>query len=849
MPTPPRLVTLHAYKGMAILEMVNIYSLSVVRGACAADDCNWTQGIFFHEYCSGWFFLLNGVLTALSICHQLTPRSEGGGGSTWHRVVARQMLRSIFMVVLGIGAKAFERFADRLIFDWALPPTQGDMRRSMYIGEAELGEEALGPAPTNLSALLLQGLFAKRALIFHGACTALTSLLLLVLLRFHGACPTSGKLSPRIATWALALGVLVLLANPAVRRLADHTACCVHECDDGESGGEALTPVAKAGKPPPFRVPSGCTIVTGNGSGTSPFDPCAFTASGGLYLPMCEDAMHSEVNATCEQPAGTLRNCSDVASLACDGDGCPPPLRGRRASCDELAAHGACGELMATLDPSVTQSTDAAVVARHCELACTPQVCLNSPAHLAMLARLREATALLGSPEERTRYQELRKRALAKLADGKHRDEATGDGLDAAASAALRARVLACRREVGRLNGIGERTSHGLAEWELGRRWCPQLVTSQITYEPEAVAQTCKRVPWWGRSEEGLPLSLVSRLSGRQLVAAMGLQLLFGLHGVFAYLASSLAGAAIGVSIARDGGVQLRMLRWFGACCAVSLCVGLGVTMRLRAGGSSTGAATDSFLRSASHTRLVWGSFEGFAMLTKLYFVERHATRRANWDLHTRTIQRLGSMSLQVYLAHGVVAKMVYMPFDILCRRWGLSLVGGSWPASHGDGSEGAPSRTSYLEIGVLLTYLSTVLAFWHLALLVLERTGLAGRRTRTPQLHDQPKPGGQLLRPGQWWHEAADWAAAQAQLRLIFWAPPLVWSALATTLLAPSINDIYYRDGLASFWHSGSSGLPKLFPLLLSLHCIVPVAACAVLVGGVRVVVGGGKVTRNKSE
>ena len=137
-------------------------------------------------------------------------------------MLGRQLARSFALACIGVAVKAVERLADLLVFDTLLPPV---VARAHQVGEAELGEELLGPAPTQPHGLLMQAALTKRALIYHAVCGAFASLILLVLLR------RSYRPAPSTVWWALGVSVLVLIANAPLRRLADRATCCVDICD------------------------------------------------------------------------------------------------------------------------------------------------------------------------------------------------------------------------------------------------------------------------------------------------------------------------------------------------------------------------------------------------------------------------------------------------------------------------------------------------------------------------------------------------------------------------------------------------------------------------------------------
>ena len=90
-----------------------------------------------------------------------------------------------------------------------------------------------------------------------------------------------------------------------------------------------------------------------------------------------------------------------------------------------------------------------------------------------------------------------------------------------------------------------------------------------------------------------------------------------------------------------------------------------------------------------------------------------------------------------------------------------------------------------------------------------------------------------------------------QLQLRAIFWAPPLVWTVLATAALAPAIGDMYDAANLTNIVWSrteapGAPRVPKLFPLLLAMHLVGPAIGCAAVLLGARWLLGERPISRS---
>jgi hypothetical protein len=340
-----RLVTLDVSKSIAIIIAVTLHALDRdISAGCGAEDCNWTQPLFFFENMSGLFFLANGIGTAISICRQLTPRTENGGGRRPSAVLWTQITRSAIVMIAGAAHKSIEHFINKTIFEprnspWPTTPGWSEMTWYVWHGALE-----------------------QRALVFHGVCTILSSLLLIACVvgsndagLSDGTSCSSPSATPQsrvrnrrhtLTTGALlTTALLVLVATPGLRTLSDLATCCVR-AEQGDSEGLCgeRTPAASPGHPPPFRVPRRCVVVSSSGLLPPPvgpalyeapgeFDPCDFSASGGLYLPSCKwagpegeasaDLLGAErdvptAGVHCEKKPSHVSNCTNVGGSVCD---------------------------------------------------------------------------------------------------------------------------------------------------------------------------------------------------------------------------------------------------------------------------------------------------------------------------------------------------------------------------------------------------------------------------------------------------------------------------------------------------------------------------------------------------
>ena len=227
-----RLVSLAVFKASTMVCLLNLHAMSVPPAGCVSSDCNWTQGTFFLEYVSGFFWLNNGIFTALSITSRLAA------GRPWLSVLAHQWAQAAALLVAGALARVSETYLQYAYLDPLLLPADA----APFVR-----------VPFEWREQLRSALSQKRALSFHGGCNAFGSLALLLLLR-RGRAP-SGRTVAALVT----LGGLMLVLNPLLRAGADVATCCAQVCELHQ------TPIATAGELPIFRVPTQCMVVRGGG--------------------------------------------------------------------------------------------------------------------------------------------------------------------------------------------------------------------------------------------------------------------------------------------------------------------------------------------------------------------------------------------------------------------------------------------------------------------------------------------------------------------------------------------------------------------------------------------------------
>ena len=174
---------------------------------------------------------------------------------------------------------------------------------------------------------------------------------------------------------------------------------------------------------------------------------------------------------------------------------------------------------------------------------------------------------------------------------------------------------------------------------------------------------------------------LTVELGVRRKVLGALLQLCFGLHGVFSYLASSLMGAVVGVQLHVYGQATRAFLLYGAFGSVMAFAVGLSITCRLRNKSVPDGLfaaqpAQDAFTRATSHNRLLFGAGDFGIVLLCLGVVEASPVRRELWRRASQSFRRLAEMSLTIYALHDVYARFVFLLFARLARTANLTLAG-----------------------------------------------------------------------------------------------------------------------------------------------------------------------------
>ena len=691
-PEVGRLVVVDVFKSMALI-IVLVLEMLAVPLSCRGVDCNWTQPLFYFEYMSGLFFVIHGLGIGLSVCRQVTSHRTG--------VMRLVLARSLVMIIAGAICQSAQQWLEQHVVHHLLQSGAVNWRAALEIDVSDV----------------LRGAVEKRALIYHGVCGLLSSSLLLLLLR--------ARLRPWAVTVSLLGTAAVILASgPMLHHAADRVTCCAPPPASQSVPRFTAEQVADLHElrhcwttdavTDPFRIPASCAVVSviDGRVDSGRFDPCNASGHGPAYVPYCGDddapadladgllcqrhhrsrlasavrsfAVHSSHRSEAEKPpserealsrlsgrdvskagaagvgavegADVGRADGDVSGDDDDDDGDDGGGGGSSSGFDDAADgdDGSGGEDGGDADLMANESGEAG-----------GRLNIGVPGALhASTLPARRGVGLTGAsvtdggsgaaspdqPPPSSPVAEL-SRALPSsiVADFTARDAP--------------ASVAACRARLVQRSGTpSTRRLHGMAQAQLGQLWCPALVESPLTGTPEAVAYVCPRRPWWGR-EAGLRGEEVAALSTAQLVGALALQQLFGLHGVFAYAVPSLVGTAIGHRIHSDGGVSLSLVGGGMTGALASLATGAWLTFQLRQpartdsvpgdGGVlaslrhalmlgesaaepllppslvATADATsqaqmplpaeDAFLRAGSHTRLLFGAGDVAILLTGLW--------------------------------------------------------------------------------------------------------------------------------------------------------------------------------------------------------------------------------------
>ena len=131
--TDETLVSLSVLKGLGLMWLLILKALEVAR-ACGHIDCDWASGIFAMEFCSGMFFMMNGIVMARSVCNRLSTGRGRASAIFW-----RQLGQSIALILLGTLSEAIERAVGQLLqlvgHDLTgAPQGLGDIARRLRVG-------------------------------------------------------------------------------------------------------------------------------------------------------------------------------------------------------------------------------------------------------------------------------------------------------------------------------------------------------------------------------------------------------------------------------------------------------------------------------------------------------------------------------------------------------------------------------------------------------------------------------------------------------------------------------------------------------------------------------------------
>jgi hypothetical protein len=372
----------------------------------------------------------------------------------------------------------------------------------------------------------------------------------------------------------------------------------------------------------------------------------------------------------------------------------------------------------------------------------------------------------------------------------------------------------------------------------------------------------------------------------------LGMQLMFGLHGAFSYLGAALAGAAVGVHLHVHDGPTRWLIGVGAGLCACAGAVGLAATYslrRVREGEEGLRlVAADSFERSASHSRLLWGAADMGIILYFLGAIEMWPHRVPTWERVTRAYRRLGHMSLTIYAWHTPMSRLVWIPFARYATSANIPFKGVQIAANRA--AEGRPevdpARDSVAGDTLLLAYLLAVPLAWMLLFALWSRLhyvgslewvlakllgGLGGGRARAQTLAERPLASGHGSStdgagesraadpaPGREGSPAtpstesavsaqpsrryADGAAIAIHLLTITWVPASAWWVLSTQWLAPTLEDYYHKNNASNILTGAPADVedPQKAQLPgrvnLNLECFIafyalPVLACSLVV------------------
>ena len=339
----------------------------------------------------------------------------------------------------------------------------------------------------------------------------------------------------------------------------------------------------------------------------------------------------------------------------------------------------------------------------------------------------------------------------------------------------------------------------------LGTIWCPLVVSvSNATEAPEglqpsrAVVATIQGArPYW-RSRVQLRLSKedITHVvaSPRRIVITWALTVLFGLHGVFAYLTPTLVGMALGVALEAEGGVTSRLLAAGSVGCIGAFTLGLWLIST----ASFDGLLDRLLLRlSAGHTRLFFGAMDTAIVLLVLRAIESVPTRREALEANTVAFRRFARLSFSLYTMQEVTTRLLWLLLIGLLRTLQSQLpavLGRGWAALTFKRGEAVDLASCKDDIACLhahamlcLCLVFATVAFHSVLLARWERIGFAGsfeawatRRLgkRSDEAQDKVAAGPVEI--------SVKWPVVFASVALITWSPALSWSLVSSLMLPP---------------------------------------------------------------
>ena len=109
LPPDNRILGVDMYRATA-LSMVLWLGLLEATEACGEDECNWTQPLHYFEQLSGLFFLLGGLVGALSACRSLER------GAPRRSLLVTAAVRGAVLAATGYAARAFDIVFTKRVF-------------------------------------------------------------------------------------------------------------------------------------------------------------------------------------------------------------------------------------------------------------------------------------------------------------------------------------------------------------------------------------------------------------------------------------------------------------------------------------------------------------------------------------------------------------------------------------------------------------------------------------------------------------------------------------------------------------------------------------------------------------